>query len=190
LIKDDTILQEALDTYDNIYWGAYYHMMANKLGLTEIAAEDQQLIDAFEKMLRLVRPDMTIFFQLLISLHEASETTNYVEHFAESFYKELTPEHTALLNETMERYMARVQVNDGSQTLSIETMRRTNPRFILRNYLLHNAIEQLQNGDSTLFVQLQQAMKEPYSNKFDVFFEKRPLWAAQKAGSSMLSCSS
>jgi uncharacterized protein YdiU (UPF0061 family) len=69
-------------------------------------------------------------------------------------------------------------------------MKASNPRFILRNYLLHQAIDGLQNGDSTLFEKLQEAMKEPYSNKFDEFFAKRPTWATQKAGCSMLSCSS
>jgi serine/tyrosine/threonine adenylyltransferase len=33
-------------------------------------------------------------------------------------------------------------------------------------------------------------MKEPYSNKFDEFFQTRPEWASEKAGCSMLSCSS
>jgi uncharacterized protein YdiU (UPF0061 family) len=69
-------------------------------------------------------------------------------------------------------------------------MKATSPRFILRNYLLHKAIEDLEKGDDTLFLKLQNAIKEPYSGKFDEFFEKRPSWASQKAGCSMLSCSS
>jgi uncharacterized protein YdiU (UPF0061 family) len=69
-------------------------------------------------------------------------------------------------------------------------MKETNPRFILRNYLLHQSIEDLEKGNDELFRKLQQAIKEPYSNKFDEFFAKRPSWASQKAGCSMLSCSS
>jgi uncharacterized protein YdiU (UPF0061 family) len=69
-------------------------------------------------------------------------------------------------------------------------MRAANPRFILRNYLLHQAIEELEKGENTLFQQLQEAMKDPYSNQFDQFLRKRPDWASQKAGCSMLSCSS
>ena len=52
------------------------------------------------------------------------------------------------------------------------------------------SIEDLEKGDDKLFVKLQQAMKEPYSKNFDQFFVKRPGWASQKAGCSMLSCSS
>jgi len=69
-------------------------------------------------------------------------------------------------------------------------MRKTNPRFILRNYLLHQSIEDLEKGDDGLFVQLQTAMKEPYSANHDEFFKKRPEWATEKAGCSQLSCSS
>ena len=39
-------------------------------------------------------------------------------------------------------------------------------------------------------LKLEEAIKEPYSDKFDVYFETRPEWASQKAGCSMLSCSS
>jgi len=53
-------------------------------------------------------------------------------------------------------------------------MRANNPRFILRNYLLHQAIEDLEKGNENLFVKLQEAMKAPYSNQFDEFFAKRP----------------
>jgi hypothetical protein len=56
--------------------------------------------------------------------------------------------------------------------------------------MLHQAIEDLEKGDNKLFEKLQEAMKEPYSTKFDEFFAKQPLWATQKAGCSMLSCSS
>jgi uncharacterized protein YdiU (UPF0061 family) len=69
-------------------------------------------------------------------------------------------------------------------------MSKANPRFILRNYLLHQSIEELEKGDDTLFKKLQQAMLDPYRNKFEEFFAKRPDWASQKAGCSMLSCSS
>ena len=69
-------------------------------------------------------------------------------------------------------------------------MRKANPRVILRNYLLHQAIEQVERGEKGLFEKLQEAMKKPYSTEFDEFFRKRPDWATKKAGCSMLSCSS
>jgi uncharacterized protein YdiU (UPF0061 family) len=90
----------------------------------------------------------------------------------------------------MKSYIGRIKSNTGSREDSIVRMRANNPRFILRNYLLHQAIEDLEKGDDQLFSKLQEAMKDPYSNKYDEFFTKRPSWATQKAGCSMLSCSS
>ena len=69
-------------------------------------------------------------------------------------------------------------------------MQEHNPRFILRNYLLHQAIEELENGGNGIFTKLQEALKNPYSETYSEFYAKRPDWASQKAGCSMLSCSS
>ncbi|HSU50897.1 MAG TPA: hypothetical protein VLJ41_09915, partial [Segetibacter sp.] len=95
-----------------------------------------------------------------------------------------------VFNSSLTAYVERLKANTISRAESVEIMRKSNPRFILRNYLLHQSIEQLEKGDSQLFEKLQEAMKEPYSDKFDEFFAKRPAWATQKAGCSMLSCSS
>jgi uncharacterized protein YdiU (UPF0061 family) len=90
----------------------------------------------------------------------------------------------------MKTYLERIKTNTITRDEAIARMRKNNPRFILRNYLLHQSIEQLEKGDDSLFVKLQEAMKDPYSKRFDEFFAKRPDWATQKAGCSMLSCSS
>ncbi len=111
-------------------------------------------------------------------------------HFEASFYRDLSEGESRMLNTLINGYLARVRTNTCSREDAIRRMRENNPRFILRNYLLHNAIEDLEKGDDTLFVKLQQAIKDPYSDKYDEFFAKRPTWATQKAGCSMLSCSS
>jgi len=190
LIESEDELRNALESYDNFYWNRYFKMMANKLGLDEVKQKDIEFIQDFEKMLHTVKPDMTIFFQLLADLPTTSSEAHYVDHFKESFYKELNENETATLNNSLKAYVERAKANAISRAESVEIMRKNNPRFILRNYLLHQSIEQLEKGDSQLFEKLQEAMKEPYSDKFDEFFAKRPAWATQKAGCSMLSCSS
>jgi uncharacterized protein YdiU (UPF0061 family) len=191
LINADDKLMEALDAFDNFYWQKYYTMMGNKIGLGEVRQNDMKLVDEFEKMLRTIKPDMTIFFQLLIDLvADFGKDQDMVTHFKESFYNELEKDEVEMLNKVMKNYIERINMNTISVEEALQRMRKNNPRFILRNYLLHNAIEELERGDDTLFVKLQEAMKEPYSNKFDEFYAKRPGWAMQKAGSSMLSCSS
>jgi uncharacterized protein YdiU (UPF0061 family) len=191
LIENKEKLGEILEEYDDFYWSKYYVMMGKKLGFDELRAKDGRLIDQFEKTLRTIKPDMTIFYQLLISLSpEGGSEENVVNHFEESFYKEPNDEEKKMLVSLIEAYTERIKTNTTTREESIKLMQSASPRFILRNYLLHQAIEGLENGDDTLFVKLQDAMKQPYSDMNDEFFAKRPSWATQKAGCSMLSCSS
>jgi len=184
-------LVKVLDSYDDFFWDKYYTMIGNKIGLDEVRQEDAELIRQFEQMLISLKPDMTIFYQLLIDLPVSPDSNEeIINHFNDSFYNEPTGEQTSMLIDLMRTYTKRLGTNaiDGKER--IDKMRAANPRFILRNYLLHQAIQDLEQGDHQLFEKLQAAMKDPYSNKFDEFFEKRPSWATQKAGCSMLSCSS
>ncbi|AKD03997.1 YdiU family protein [Pontibacter korlensis] len=190
LVEKDQLLP-ALETFKEVYWRKYYAMMANKLGLDKLSSGDVDLITQFEKALASIQPDMTIFFQLLIDLPlymgSAQEVADY---FKECLYDDLKEEESEQLYTLITAYLDRLNRNSIKRQDSQQLMRQTNPRFILRNYLLHQAIEELEKGATALFEKLQEAVKEPYSDKFDEFFETRPGWATQKAGCSMLSCSS
>lgn len=191
LFADTEKLSAALDGYTDIFLRKFYTMMGNKLGLDEVTNEDVQLINEFEKTLSIIKPDMTIFYQLLIDIHaDRQRFENPVEFFEESFYNTPTEADRQQLSKLMARYLDRIEQNTTPREENLEKMRKTNPRFVLRNYLLHQSIEELQNGDNSLFEKLQEAIKYPYSKSSDEFFKKRPDWATQKAGCSMLSCSS
>jgi uncharacterized protein YdiU (UPF0061 family) len=113
-----------------------------------------------------------------------------VNHFRAAFYREPMRNQREALQAFIKSYGERLEANAISRDASRERMRRANPRFIPRNYLLHQAIEELATGSDELFRKLQQAIKTPYARDFDEFFARRPDWAGRKAGCSMLSCSS
>ena len=191
LFPDTKPLIEALETYRNIYWTHYYGMMGKKLGLDQVSQADINLIKELEEVLATLKPDMTIFYQLLIDLPlQLTDATAAEAHFKQSLYKELTGQEREKLYTFAQKYSTRLEANSCTREASQQLMRRTNPRFILRNYLLHQAIEELEQGKDELFAKLQEALKNPYSDKYDEFFKLRPEWATQKAGCSMLSCSS
>jgi uncharacterized protein YdiU (UPF0061 family) len=188
LVPETDKLVAVLKNYQSLYEEKYYLMMANKLGFDVLRAEDRLLIDSFEEMLQTIKPDMTLFYQLLIDLPEGTGSSADVKnYFQETFYTE--PDETVLYAAVL-TYRARIKTNTCSAEASKDKMRAANPRFIVRNYMLHEAIEKLTKGDDSILKQLLEYMKEPYSNKGDNYFVKRPDWAAQKAGCSMLSCSS
>ena len=67
-----------------------------------------------------------------------------------------------------------------------------NPKYVLRNYMSQLAIDAADKGDYSLIDELYQLLKKPYDEqpKYQKWFAKRPEWARNKVGCSMLSCSS
>jgi uncharacterized protein YdiU (UPF0061 family) len=190
LFENTDALVAALEEYKEIYLDKYFGMMADKLGLDELKEGDQQLIENFEESLVLAKPDMTIFFQLLIDLPNTKEKDLLIAHLLPAYYQEPTEETIESLYQTLLAYQKRLAENNITKEASQAIMRATNPRFILRNYLLHQAIQEMEKGTDTLFNKLKEAMKTPYSNAHDEFFKLRPAWANNQPGSSTLSCSS
>jgi serine/tyrosine/threonine adenylyltransferase len=183
-------LKKALENYTEIFYQKYFRMMAKKLGLVKLLPEDKNLILRFEETLSTIKPDMAIFYQRLIELPLVSNQQEMMAHFHESFYQVPVPDMQKNLLELINSYQQRLKLNDGERAISQKIMKENNPRFILRNYLLHQAIEALENGNDDLFKKLESALKNPYAEVPDQFCLKRPDWASQKAGCSMLSCSS
>lgn len=191
LFDDVEPLEEALHSYEEIFWNAYYGMMGNKLGLDKVEKQDKELISEFEKALSTIQPDMTIFYRLLAEVSSHMSEEAILEHFKESFYHEPDASEKKDFKSLIDQYLERIEMNKITRVMSIEIMNRTNPRIILRNYLLHQAIEELEKGENRLFRKLQEAMTNPYAAEgFGELVAKRPDWAAEKAGCSMLSCSS
>jgi serine/tyrosine/threonine adenylyltransferase len=191
LFDDSEDLEKILHGYEKDFWNNYYEMMGRKLGLDKVREEDKKLISRFEELLPGVKPDMTIFYQLLIELPlEEMEEVQLMSYFEDAFYQQPEAKERESFTNLINDYSKRRKNNGISPEESREMMKKANPRFVLRNYLLHQAIEEMEKGENSLFEKLKAAIQSPYSNKHDEFYKKRPEWASKKAGCSMLSCSS
>lgn len=195
LLETTEEIVKELEAYQDIYYTKYHTMMANKLGLDEVKEEDISLLDLFEQTLALTKPDMTIFYQLLtdlplVTLDTEQQQKDILAHFSPSFYTALKEEERERIFNLTDIYLKRIAQNTCTAEDRLSRMRANNPRFILRNYLLHQAIADLEKGDDQLFQKLKEAIKHPYSLSYDEFFKLRPEWANDQPGSSTLSCSS
>jgi len=91
-----------------------------------------------------------------------------------------------------ENYSIRINEEIVSDSERKEKMNAVNPKYVLRNYMAQLCIDEADKGDYSLLKELYEMLKNPYDEQPNVqkWFAKRPDWARDKVGCSMLSCSS
>ena len=71
-------------------------------------------------------------------------------------------------------------------------MNLVNPKYVFRNYLAQQAIDKVEQGDYSEVEELLDLFRNPYDEQPERqrYAAKRPEWARNRPGCSMLSCSS
>jgi uncharacterized protein YdiU (UPF0061 family) len=186
LINDSDILEKILDDYGKRFWIEHDKMLADKFGLDGVLPEDERFFTEWQQLMQDLKLDYTLFFQSL----EKPISEIKTEDFFNSFYRILNENELKRLSNFIGKYQTRKLRNKISEIESLELMSRTNPKFILRNYLLFEAIQDAEKGDYDLFFKLKEALQDPYENRFPEFNQKRPSKYDNQTGCSQLSCSS
>lgn len=194
LVGEPAPLQVILDSFRDKYVAKYQAMMRSKIGLATALAQDEDLIADFDEILQGAETDMTIFFRKLADISAVSDPQQAFEHIKDAFYDlEGLPETlTDRWQKWFGRYLHRLQKEDRSDAERKAAMNAFNPKYVLRNYMAQLAIDKADAGDYALIDELYQLLKQPYAEQPDQeqWFAKRPEWARDKVGCSMLSCSS
>lgn len=186
LINDAEVLEKILDNYGKQFWVEHDKMLADKFGFDEVLPGDERFFTEWQQLMQDLNLDYTLFFQSLEKPILGIKT----EDLSSSFYRSLNENELKRLSNLIEKYQERKLKNKISETKSLELMSKTNPKFILRNYLLFEAIQDAENGDYKLFFKLKEALQNPYENCFPEFNQKRPSKYDNQTGCSHLSCSS
>jgi uncharacterized protein YdiU (UPF0061 family) len=191
LIEQVEPLKAALAVYDETFEQGWQTMMAAKLGLTVF---DEALCAELLKLLPLVETDMTIFYRKLALIDSEMSIADARHQLADAYYvpEQLTATYQARLDDWLSRYLQQLQQQAVPDALRREAMNAVNPNYVLRNYLAQLAIDDAEQGDFAKIHELLTLLRHPYSEQADKqpFSAKRPDWARQRAGCSMLSCSS
>lgn len=200
LIGDALPVQEILDQYAGHYRTRWQSMMADKLGLSCFnRSEDVALMESLQRVLQVTETDMTIFYRRLADIDvtcrpDAVSDALLLQPLQGAFYRpeELAGDAGQQIASWLRRYIHRLQQDGRSQDERRACMHRCNPKYVLRNYLAQVAIERAEAGDFSEIHRLQLLLARPYDEQpeWESYAVRRPEWARERAGCSMLSCSS
>lgn len=183
-------LQEGLQRFADGYVQADRDMVSRKLGLMTCRDDDVTRMETLQGLLQEGEVDMTLFFRALIDADLADAS---LSAFDDAFYAPAKREAVApALHDWLAAYASRRSEDALDVVARRERMRLANPRYVLRNYLAQQAIDAAEAGDMSGVHELLDVMRRPYDDQpgRDRFAQRRPEWARERAGCSMLSCSS
>ena len=170
-------LERALDHYGRLYTEHYLYLMSQKLGLETLEEEgDLELIKHLLGMLQGLNIDYTHFFRTL-SRYDGERTA----------LLKLGLYHRPM-NDWLDEYDKRVLLNTTTTTQRHTAMLATNPKIVLKNYILQEAIDKAEQGDFSVVEVLFTIAQNPYAEH-----EEYERWAEATPDifkNKKLSCSS
>ena len=207
LVADETVLQAGIDHYVLQFNRTYHRMLAAKLGLwhsqqtTEPAEETIALSQTLQELMQRSETDMTILYRALATIPaedfgepNAEAWTGIFDRLQPAWYQpgEVTAELQSEWQVWLQRYGKLLRQQGVPEATRREQMNQVNPKYVFRNYLAQLAIDRAEQGDSGLLMELLQLFRHPYDEQPEKehLGLKRPEWARDRAGCSMLSCSS
>jgi uncharacterized protein YdiU (UPF0061 family) len=206
LVEDVPALEGALESYEKALVAERARLVAGKLGLAQLndaeltpagAARipDATLVDDLTELLAAVETDMTLFYRHLADVPTSAETDQErLSPLEVAFYEpaSVSGAHRASLAAWLRRYVARVKEDGTTDAERKQRMNQVNPKFVLRNYVAQLAIDAAEKGDGSVVMELLDVLRRPFDEHpgQERFAEKRPDWARNRPGCSMLSCSS
>jgi uncharacterized protein YdiU (UPF0061 family) len=193
LIEDAKPLEAILKEYQVGFQEEYLVMMLSKIGVFTVKEGDKKLINDLQTLMTKSEVDMTLFFRNLNQFDDENPT-NVIEYIAKDSYltKDEFEKKSKEWSSWLFNYSERLSIEKLSKSQRVERMNAINPKYVLRNYMAQLAIDAADKADYSVIDELYNLLKNPYNEQPEMqkWFAKRPDWANDKVGCSMLSCSS
>lgn len=189
-------MEASLEAYVQNFQSGWLTMMTKKLGYDSTLSEDLEQIQALEKLLQDAEIDMTIFYRCLAELKSDVSFESKAQWLAliepACYQRDFDLPVYDALGEWLKNYQARLSANSSKDDQRKKAMNAYNPKFVFRNYIGQQVIDALESGDEKPLNEVMAVLARPYDEQPESakYAERRPDWAKDKVGCSMLSCSS
>ena len=194
LINDIEPIVNILEAARDIFPSQYLKMMQSKIGLSNESIDDSKLLSNLEKLLSDSNMDMTLFYRNLSTISKKSDNIPLIVNSFEAFTYDQATFNSQRKNweNWVADYLQRLQKEPLIDSERRAKMDKVNPKYVLRNYIAQLVIDEAEKGDYQLLNEIFELLKNPYDEQpnMEKWFAKRPDWAMNKVGCSMLSCSS
>ena len=178
LIEDQALALQALDTFKPVFERTWQQLMRAKLGLVagNDNPADHPLLQDLMALLTQDRVDYTLFWRRLSQAVASQQFAPVRDLFLD----------TAAWDAWLLRYGARLAGVDQDETAAL--MLKTNPKYVLRNYLGELAIEAAKGKDFSMVAHLLTLLERPFDEHpaFETYAGLPPDWASRIE----ISCSS
>jgi uncharacterized protein YdiU (UPF0061 family) len=190
LFPDQAPLHEGLKRYASVFAAEHARLTAARFGWPALGESELQLAQDFFALLQRDEVDLALAFRHLADLDLAAPQ---VDTLAPAFYvADRIAAGAADWNAWLQAYAMRARVDPRPASERIAAMHAINPLYVPRNYLAQLAIDAAEQGDVALLHEWMDTLRQPYTEQpgRERFAARRPEWARERAGCSMLSCSS
>jgi uncharacterized protein YdiU (UPF0061 family) len=144
-------MEKVLTHYGRLYTEHIMYLMGKKLGLDKLEPKDGELLTHLFGMMQGLTIDYTVFFRTLS--HYNGDRTALLK---------LGLYHKPM-NDWLDSYDKRLEANSSNTEERQEKMLKNNPKFVLKNYMLQEAIDAAEEGDFTLVDALFNITQNPYA---------------------------
>eukprot|EP00746_Dinoflagellata_sp_MGD_P141167 gnl/MRDRNA2_/MRDRNA2_74326_c0_seq1.p1 gnl/MRDRNA2_/MRDRNA2_74326_c0~~gnl/MRDRNA2_/MRDRNA2_74326_c0_seq1.p1 ORF type:complete len:586 (-),score=114.24 gnl/MRDRNA2_/MRDRNA2_74326_c0_seq1:12-1769(-) len=185
-------LQEKLKNAKTVIQDTVSSMWCQKLGFKDRSASAQNLFEQLEELMRESNIDYTITFRQLAEIagKPSNDASSLLAPLLPAFYDELssTDYKRDKWVDWIQRWLQQLQ-SEGCLADAGERMKRVNPKYILREYMLVRAYEAAKEGDFTEVHQLYDLILNPYDeqpSKEEKYYRKAPTCALRKPGTAVM----
>lgn len=159
--KEKLLSQKMLSNYGDQYRLKFMEIFREKLGLSAShVEEDENLVAVLLRIMSDTKADFTMTFRELSEIDLAKLKSGEISVTFWALKKVDTHEW---FSGWVKMYVKRLQAEEQTDTKRREIMQKTNPRYILRNWIAQLAVEKVEKNDFSVLNDLHSIFKNPFT---------------------------